>query len=142
MLIAAVLLLSPGCVKQPDWIETTLVTVDVTGVWEGTISGWGGTGGSLPATRALLDLDQEGPKVKGKLQTGSATGRSSGPLEGRVGGDVFHFRVTSSQGDTAPGEMTVSGDQMEGTFTIHTSAGPQTARISLRRVASPPRQSN
>jgi hypothetical protein len=23
MLIAAVLLLSPGCVKQPDWIEST-----------------------------------------------------------------------------------------------------------------------
>ncbi len=48
MLIAAVLLLSPGCVKQPDWIETTLVTVDVTGVWEGT-----GPGGHQAMTGGL-----------------------------------------------------------------------------------------
>jgi hypothetical protein len=94
MLIAAVLLLSPGCVKQPDWIESTLVTVDVTGVWEGTVSG--GTGPSPGGdTPALLDLEQEGPRVTGKLQLagGPSAGRISGSLEGRVGGDVFHFRL-------------------------------------------------
>ena len=36
-LIAGLLMLGVGCVKQPDWIESTLVTVDVTGVWFGTV---------------------------------------------------------------------------------------------------------
>ncbi len=70
MLIAAVLLLSPGCVKQPDWIETTLVTVDVTGVWEGTVPV--GDPGAVPLRtghiRLLFDLEQEGPKVKGSFR--------------------------------------------------------------------------
>jgi hypothetical protein len=34
-LIAAVRLFSSGCTR-PDWIDATLVTVDVTGVWQGT----------------------------------------------------------------------------------------------------------
>ncbi len=93
-LIAAALVLSPGCVKQPDWIESTLVTADVTGVWEGTVSG----GASAVNMRVLLDLEQEGPKVKGELQMGFAQGQNSGPLEGRVGGDVFHFRVIAGHG--------------------------------------------
>jgi hypothetical protein len=139
-LIAAALILSPGCVKPPDWIETTLVTADVTGVWEGTVPFGGGPGGEGSGhTRALFDLEQEGPKVKGKLQIGGATSRYSGPLEGRVGGDVFHFGVIGGQGERLPGEMTVSGDEMEGTLTIHIFAGPRTVRIFLRRVASPPR---
>jgi hypothetical protein len=50
-LIAAVLMFGAGCVKQPDWIETTLVTVDVTGVWEGTASGGRGRNDSSPAER-------------------------------------------------------------------------------------------
>jgi hypothetical protein len=137
-LLAALLVLNPGCVKQPDWIETTLVTVDVTGVWEGTV----GTGGraTLPDTRAILDLEQEGPRVTGKLQIGTlATGRNSGPLEGRVGGDGFHFRVVGGQGETLTGEMTVSGDEMEGTLTVMTTVERVPTRILLRRVASPPR---
>ena len=136
-LIAAVLVISPGCVKQPDWIESTLVTVDVTGVWEGTALAPLGASGN-PAVRALLDLEQEGPKVKGRFQT--SFGRISGPLEGRVGGDVFHFRVIGGQGETLTGEVTVSGDEMEGLLTVPSmGGGSQTARISLRRGASPPR---
>lgn len=71
-LITAVLVLSPGCVQQPDWIESTLVTVDVTGVWEGGVTGEGGARSVLPSVSALLDLEQEGPKVKGKFQTSNA----------------------------------------------------------------------
>jgi hypothetical protein len=135
LLIAALLLATPGCVKQPDWIESTLVTVDVTGLWEGTVAG----GGDSPAIRAVLDLEQEGPRVKGKLQTGGATGRGSGSLEGRVGGDLFHFTVIGGQGETVRDEVTVSGDEMEGTFTLPIMTGPQTMRISLRRIDSPSR---
>jgi hypothetical protein len=141
-LIAAVLLLSPGCVKQPDWIESTLVTADVTGLWEGTVSGAAGQSAE-GARRAHVDLEQEGPKVKGtfRIEGGVASGnRNSGPLEGRVGGDVFHFRVRGGGGfgETLTREATVSGDEMEGTLTMQFMAGPQTVSVSLRRVASPP----
>jgi hypothetical protein len=138
-LIAAVLFLSPGCVKQPDWIESTLVTVDVTGVWEGTAPSPTLTRGGV-ATRAYFDLEQEGPQVKGKFQLGFAPyGRFSGPLEGRVGGDVFHFRVIGGQGEISTGEVTVNGDEMEGTLTIPADIGGQTMRVLLRRSASPSR---
>jgi hypothetical protein len=45
-LIAAVLLFSSGCTR-PDWIEATLVTVDVTGVWQGTVPAGYGPGVGL-----------------------------------------------------------------------------------------------
>jgi hypothetical protein len=144
LLITAVLLLSLGCVKQPDWIESTLVTVDVTGAWEGVVSGVAMASGRH-TLRALFDLGQEGPTVKGRAEIQSVweadpRGRNSGPLEGRVGGDVFHFRVTGGQGETVAGEVTVNGDEMEGTVTIHTLlAVKQTVGIHLRRVASSPR---
>ena len=64
-LIAAVLLFSSGCTR-PDWIESTLVTVDVTGVWQGTVSGGTRAGGGGP--NITLYLEQEGPKVKGRME--------------------------------------------------------------------------
>jgi hypothetical protein len=42
--VAAGLLLGSGCVSRPDWIEATLVTVDVTGVWYGPGASQAGTG--------------------------------------------------------------------------------------------------
>jgi hypothetical protein len=135
-LIVAVLVFSSGCVTRPDWIQATLVTADVTGVWQGTVP----SPVVGPVMRAVLDLEQEGPKVKGKLETPNR--RTSGALEGRVGGDVFHFKVINNAGEIAvTGELTVSGDEMEGLVTVPTSTSPttQTARISLRRVAAPSR---
>jgi hypothetical protein len=35
ILIAETLAIGSGCAR-PDWIESTLVTVDLTGVWQGT----------------------------------------------------------------------------------------------------------
>src|SRR5262245_25133069 len=76
-LIAAVLLVSPGCAKPADWIESTLVTVDVSGVWEGMVPAAvvagtaGGAGGAgVPAVFARLTLEQGGPKVKGTGASG------------------------------------------------------------------------
>jgi uncharacterized protein (DUF2236 family) len=37
-LVLAGLLLGSGCASRPDWIEATLVTVDVTGTWRGTLT--------------------------------------------------------------------------------------------------------
>src|SRR5262245_10734670 len=110
-LIAAVLFVSPGCIKQPDWIESTLVTVDVSGVWEGAVSISPGAFGPGVEQRAQLELEQESPKVTGMLVFPIPY---SGPLEGRVGGDLFHFRAIASQGVNFTGEVTVSGDEMDG----------------------------
>ena len=52
-LVAAMLAIGSGCAK-PDWIEQTLVTVDVTGTWRSTE-------GSL----VEFVLEQQGSKVKG-----------------------------------------------------------------------------
>ena len=135
-LVAALLLLSAGCVKS-DWIESTLVTVDVTGTWEGMVFVHLGSGGGPGvAQRAQLELEQEGPKVTGMVVFPV---QYSGPLEGRVGGEVFQFRTIGSRSSTV--EVTVSGDEMEGLWTRHPvgAVGGGTQRISLRRVPSPPR---
>jgi hypothetical protein len=129
LLIAAALAFVSGCV-QKDWIDRTLVTVDVTGTWRST-TGW------------ELNLEQKGSKVNGTIGHGPlapSVGSGSGPLDGNVAGDVFRF--SQSDGNLT-GEMTVSGDEMKGPVSL---GGPVGTRvISLRRVdpssppASPPR---
>jgi hypothetical protein len=53
-----------GCTTPPDWIERTLVTVDVTGSWYGSsLQASGAGGGSYAAF--WLDLQQAGPKARG-----------------------------------------------------------------------------
>jgi hypothetical protein len=135
-LIAVVLLFSSGCTR-PDWIEATLVTADVTGVWQGEVS----TPTIAPGVRPItLDLKQEGPKVTGLLQIGgggvTVTQRYSGSLTGRVGGDVFHFTVVSGHGESLTGHLMVNSDEMQGVF-----AGGEVrdARIAVRRVDLPSR---
>jgi hypothetical protein len=126
--LAAVLALGSGCAR-PDWIEQTLVTVDVTGAWSGT-----------PMTAGLnelrLELEQEGPKVKGAILGGAMRGARSTPvggaIVGTVAGDVFSF--TQTNGDFR-GELVVSGDEMKGQVTMG-----MLVPILLRRVnpTSPP----
>ena len=119
-----------GCAR-PDWIEQTLVTVDVTGTWQG---GVGGTPGSGGASYKFV-LEQQGAKVKGSVQASGATvmpgGNLSGPIEGTAAGDTFSFRQTNGP---LTGEMAVSGDDMAGQVSFQ-----GTYRISLRRVDSSPR---
>jgi hypothetical protein len=57
LLVAVALAVGSGCVKQ-DWIDRTLVTVDVTGTWYGTTTGAGGG-------EVWLELEQKGSTVKG-----------------------------------------------------------------------------
>ena len=136
VLIARVLAFGSGC-AQTDWIDRTLVTVDVTGTW----SGIGG-----PSRDLLFELEQQGSTVKGfmrlpaggsSLNYSSAARVSPGPLDGTVAGDVFRFKLTNS---SLEGELTVSGDEMTGQ--VSWVGGSQ---ISLRRVdpssrtGSPPR---
>ena len=135
LLIAAALAFASGCAKT-DWIDRTLVTVDVTGTWEGKAAS---VGAAMGATDLLFELEQQGSTVKGLVRV---TGRSggpvpiAGPIEGTVAGDVFRFRTTRG----VEGELTVSGDEMNGRVSL---LGSQP--LSLRRVdpssrpGSPPR---
>ena len=102
-LTVALWLLVPGCAQKSDWVEGTLVTVDVTGVWKGRVNAVvGGVGGEMEMT-----LTQRGPKV-----TGDGRIRAEKiSIEGTVRGDVFSFR---EPGGRLRAEATVTGDQMAG----------------------------
>jgi len=124
-LVVAALAFGSGCAR-PDWIQGTLVTVDVTGVWVGSM------GRADGSAEVRLELEQQGPKVKGYLRPlGPGQGVRmvfEGPVDGAVGGDVFNFRLANG---TTVGEMTVSGDEMRGYLTMGSPA-----QIFLRRVDS------
>jgi hypothetical protein len=124
-----------GCAKS-DWIQQTLVTVDVTGVWVGYM---GKTGGIAPKTEFRLELEQQGSKANGylrPLQTSGAGGVPfiAGPVEGTVCGDVFTFR---QPGGTLTGELTVSGDEMKGYVT--SAGGPSPMVLQRIKSSVPPR---
>ena len=120
------LALASGCARS-DWIEQTLVTVDVTGTWTGQ-------GGDL-----VLRLEQQGPKVTGSMvwrglfgtEVGSS-GTTSGAIEGSVTGDVFHWKQTSGAVRVHETEMTVTGDEMNGRVRV----GAGSFLVLLRRVDS------
>jgi hypothetical protein len=61
VLMLAALICGSGCART-DWIERTLVTVDVTGTWNGSIPGGSNATGDL-----LLELEQQGSTVKGSI---------------------------------------------------------------------------
>ena len=132
LVLATALAMSSGCAKQ-DWIDRTLVTVDVTGVWRGAMTQLStGSGGE-----ATLVLQQQGPNVTGYMQIPAGT-IVSGPIEGTVAGDVFKFK--DARGNLF-GELTVNGDEMAGQY-----SGPMGVRpLSLHRETplsqsgSPPR---
>jgi len=108
-----------SCVRQQDWIDRTLVTVDVTGVWRGTMTTPG-----VAAVNVAMTLEQRGAKVTGQLKYDVFSERS-GPIEGTVSGDIFRF---SSMRGIITGELLVNGEEMSG----EGSAG---RRIQLRRSA-------
>jgi hypothetical protein len=59
VLIVAALAFGSGCART-DWIDRTLVTVDVTGTWEASVEG--GTSRGL-----WFQLEQQGSTVKGTM---------------------------------------------------------------------------
>jgi hypothetical protein len=126
VLIAAALAFGLGC-AQTDWIDRTLVTEDVTETWSGLWSGPRGAGEVL-----WFELEQRGSTIKGfiRFTAGSAAagqGDRPGPIEGTVAGDVFRFRQMNG---SLEGELTVSGDEMNGRASLGSNSRP----LSLRRV--------
>jgi hypothetical protein len=115
LIVVAAFTLTAGCAGT-DWIERTLVTVDVTGVWSGRAYIPHATAGLIIDVR--LDLEQEGAKVKGSMRpSGSISWRSpdlspaTGLITGTVAGDVLDFTETNGH---ITGHLTVSGDEMTG----------------------------
>jgi hypothetical protein len=109
--IAGALVFGSGC-AQTDWIDRTLVTVDLAGVWSGKAYIAHAATGLLIDVR--MELEQAGPKVKGSIRpSGSIPWRdldrssTAGSLEGTVAGDVFEFKETNGH---VKGRLTVSGD--------------------------------
>jgi len=144
MLIGATLAVGSGCARS-DWIDRTLVTVDVTGTWRGIEEGMG--------REMSFELEQRGSTVKGYIRASSSNLASiEGPIDGTVAGDMFSFRNT--RGDVV-GELRVNGDEMTGTMSrsgtgmsgggVGMSGGAGARPTSLRRVdsssrpGSPPR---
>ena len=126
LVVVTALAVGSGCAR-PDWIEQTLVTVDVTGVWRGEYSG----GGTAAAGFFLeLKLQQNGPKVTGQLTHGNCNcPRDDGPIEGTVSGDIFSFR--SNRGRIT-GKLQVDGDEMTGPGT-GAGQGGSAITLTLRR---------
>ena len=130
LLVATMLAL--GCARS-DWIDRTLVTENVTGVWFGTEGG--------PSPRELfLELQQQGARVTGIMRMLGTTnpGPYSGPIGGSVAGDTLTLKDPRGEYQI---ETTVEGETMTGRM-----VGPLGVRfISLRRTSpstqpsSPPR---
>jgi len=108
LVIGVALVFASGCVR-PDWIEQTLVTVDVTGVWRGTASGSSGS-----TNQIVLTLQQNGPKVTGRLDLSGTGAGVAIPVEGIVNGDLFRFQ---DKRGSITAELQVSGDEMTGSGT-------------------------
>jgi hypothetical protein len=109
--IGLFLLIASGCARSSDWIESTLVTVDVTGVWQGNASRAGGATASVPI---VLTLQQSGTKVTGQVTLSSLSSARDTRVEGTVNGDVFRF---STPDGSRTGELLVDGDKMSGSGT-------------------------
>ena len=124
VVIGVALVLSSGC-AQPDWIEQTLVTVDVTGVWRGRF-----VSNTSSGDLELALQQPSGPKVTGQIRLLGGNLRLTGPIEGTVTGDVFRFHEGRGE---ANGVLQVNGDEMDGSGTATIGGSSSSLRINLRR---------
>src|SRR5262245_39131719 len=139
--LATALVFASGC-AQKDWIDRTLVTGDVSGVWTGSMATLDGQ--PMISIDVRLDLRQKAAKVTGSFEAvgglplSSIKRGSPSPIEGSVASDVFTFEVARQ----VTGEVTVDGDEMKGNGLV---ANSRRVSITLRRVeaaaptGSPPR---
>ena len=103
LLMGFLAMIALGCAQKTDWVEGTLVTVDVTGVWKGRMMPLpSGVAGEFEMT-----LTQRGARV-----TGDGRIRAHKfSVDGTVRGDVFTF---NESGGRLRAEARVNGDEMDG----------------------------
>ena len=113
VIIGVALVVASACART-DWIDRTLVTVDVTGVWEGTETPTSARGTENPIE---LVLEQKGAKVSGELKGVRNLHGVSSPatiqIEGTMSGDTFSFHAVNP-GPTMQVVLQVKGDEMTG----------------------------
>jgi len=115
-------LIASGCAQKTDWVEGTLVTVDVTGVWKGRMTPWpSGLAGEFEMT-----LTQRGARVTGE---GRMRAQKIG-IEGTVRGDVFTF---NEPGGRVRAEARVDGDELSGEGRVSFTGQPTPFRFTLAR---------
>jgi len=129
--VAVAVVFASGC-AQKDWIDRTLVTVDVTGVWAGGFTRTSGSAGQSVG-EVVFALQQQGAKVTGMMNLPILVGfpgvSSEGiRIEGTVSGDTFTFHQVTGQ--TIQGEFPVHGDEMTGSWAWTTT---QTATLHRRQ---------
>jgi hypothetical protein len=102
---------------------------DVSGPWQGTLSGGGGTVGTYVVfqTKAGLLTGTVGPDKNNQQQ----------PIENaRISGNKVTFRSTMHTPDTTVTfdyDLTVDGDTMRGAFTISNGKEKQTGTAEFKR---------
>jgi|SRR5215472_16154633 len=133
MWVFVALVFASGC-AQKDWIDRTLVTVDVTGTWYGTMA----TTSGQPSTHqeVRFELEQKGPKVTGLFRGGLFVSGGTTPIEGSMTGDVFKFRDARN---LLVGELTVGGDEVTGQGTVGQNRQVAFTLRRVERAATPPR---
>ena len=136
-LLGAPLLLGLGCAKAP-WVDRTVVTEDVNGVWLGSMTG--PDGHLMVNGQVRLELQQRASRVTGSVYVSSrwlgSDSRSALSIEGSMADDVLRFKDERS---ILTGELTVSGDEMTGRGFV----GRRPVTFTLRRLemasSAPPR---
>ena len=127
-LLVAPLVLSLGCAKAP-WVDRTVITEDVNGVWLGFMAGPNGQ--AMVNGQVRLELQQRASKVTGSVYASSSWvgsgGQPSLPIEGSMADDVLTFKDERS---IVIGELTVSGDEMTGRGFV----GRRPVTFTLRRL--------
>src|SRR5262245_25084835 len=128
LLLAISLAICLGCVKQ-DWIDRTLVTGDVSGVWTGSVVSLDGQ--PMVRYEVRFELQPKATKVTGYYEPTSmplgVNARGVSTVEGKVANDVFTFEATR----VLTGELTIDGDEMRGNGLAGSS---RRVVITLRRV--------
>ena len=127
-LLAAPLFLGLGCAKAP-WVDRTVITEDVNGVWLGFMARPNGE--PIVNGQLRLELQQRASRVTGSVYASSAWlgsgGRPSLPIEGSMADDVLTFKDERS---ILIGELTVNGDEMTGRGFV----GRRPVTFTLRRL--------
>jgi hypothetical protein len=128
LLLAVSLVMLLGCAKAP-WVDRTVISEDVNGVWLGFMAGPDGQ--PMANGQVRLELQQRASRVTGSVYASSSWlgsgGQPSLPIEGSLADDVFTFKDERS---ILIGELTVSGDEMTGRGFV----GRRPVTFTLRRI--------
>jgi hypothetical protein len=117
--ICMILLFAAGCARA-DWIENTLVTVDVTGVWSGTYASSAGTSGAVELVLKQVGANVTGTITMKGLGFGSIGLAENVAIQGVVNGDVIRFNATATLNNY---DLVVNGEQMLGSFYLRSNRG-------------------